>query len=148
MLIRFIVSNFLSFFEETEFNMLAAKSLKSHKEHVYSVKKDLNVLKASAIYGANGAGKSNLIRAIDSLQVLVNNGKIPARVGKVKNKLAKDADKMPISYEIEFSIKIRCIHMGLFLILDFVWKNGYIKQESKMPKKFLKENILKKRNIR
>ena len=113
MLIRFIVSNFLSFFEETEFNMLAAKSLKSHKEHVYSVKKDLNVLKASAIYGANGAGKSNLIRAIDSLQILVNSGKIPARAGKVKNKLAKDADKMPISYEIEFSIKNKVYTYGV-----------------------------------
>lgn len=128
--------------------MLAAKSLKSHKEHVYSVKKDLNVLKASAIYGANGAGKSNLIRAIDSLQVIVNRGKIPARAGKVKNKLAKDADKMPISYEIEFSIKNKVYTYGIIFDSGLCLEEWLYQTGIKNAKKILKENILKKRNIR
>ena len=47
MLIRFVVSNFLSFDEEREFNMLAG-SFKTHKHQVYSAGK-VDVLKAAAI---------------------------------------------------------------------------------------------------
>ncbi len=45
MLIRFIVSNFLSFDAEQEFKMIAG-NLKTHKDHVYHLPK-LNVLKAA-----------------------------------------------------------------------------------------------------
>ena len=82
MLIRFIVSNFLSFGEEREFNMLAS-SLKTHKHHVYNAGK-VDVLKAAAIYGANGAGKSNLIKAIEYLQDIVVQGGIHKSVNDKK----------------------------------------------------------------
>ena len=75
MLIRFVTSNFLSFDNEIEFNMIAG-SLKTHKHHVYDLGK-LDVLKGSALYGANGAGKSNLIKAIDFLKSVVVDGNIP-----------------------------------------------------------------------
>ncbi len=39
---------------------MLAGSFKTHKHHVYKAGK-LDVLKASAMYGANGAGKSNLM---------------------------------------------------------------------------------------
>lgn len=113
MFIRFNVSNFLSFYEETEFNMLAATSLKTHKEHVYRVKKDVNVLKASAIYGANGAGKSNLIGAIHSLKEIVSFGKIPKNVTEKKNKLIEGAIEKPMSHEIEFSIENKIYTYGI-----------------------------------
>jgi AAA15 family ATPase/GTPase len=81
MLIRFIVSNFLSINEEREFNMLAGP-FKTHKHHVYNTGK-VNVLKAAAIYGANGAGKSNLIKAIEFLQEAVSNGGITKSVSQM-----------------------------------------------------------------
>ena len=65
MLIRFVVSNYLSFKEETEINMLAS-AVKSHPHHVYDSGK-VQLVKAGAIYGANASGKSNLIKAIDAL---------------------------------------------------------------------------------
>ena len=49
MLIRFDFSNIFSFLEETEFNMLPAKSLKSHTDHLHKVNTNVNVLKGSVI---------------------------------------------------------------------------------------------------
>ena len=96
MLIRFVISNFLSFNEEVEFNMLPS-SFKTHKHHVYSVGK-LNVLKAAAIYGANGAGKSNLIKAIEFLQQTVENGLLTKSVNEKKFKLGSKNTLLPIKF--------------------------------------------------
>ena len=73
MLIRFTVSNFMSFKEETEFNMLPNKGNGSRllSNHIKKTKSGVEVLKTAAIYGANGAGKSNLVKAIAFLKSIV-----------------------------------------------------------------------------
>ena len=53
--------------------MLASADQKHHKDHIYQ-KKSLDLLKTAALYGANGAGKSNLIKAIDLLKRIVTAG--------------------------------------------------------------------------
>jgi hypothetical protein len=111
MLIRFIVSNFLSFDEEREFNMLAG-SLKSHKHHVYKIGK-IDVLKAAAIYGANGAGKSNLIKAIEFLQETVKANGLSKSINDKKFKLSKSNESKPISFEIEISINKKLYSYGV-----------------------------------
>ena len=68
MLIRFEFSNIFSFLEETEFNMLPAKSLKSHTDHLHKINTNVNVLKGSVIYGANGAGKTTTFYMIVGLE--------------------------------------------------------------------------------
>lgn len=70
MLIRFIVENMFSFNDAQEFNLLPASNKKSMKHHVLYAN-SMKVLKLSSIYGANGAGKSNLIKAISLLQKVV-----------------------------------------------------------------------------
>ncbi|MBI9032199.1 ATP-binding protein [bacterium] len=77
MIIRFIVENLFSFDKAQEFNMLPSGYKKSMKHHVIEFD-SIGVLKLSAIYGANGAGKSNLIKAISHLQRLVL-GKITSK---------------------------------------------------------------------
>lgn len=129
MLIRFNISNFLSFNEETEFNMLAANSLRTYKEHIYTINKNLNVLKASAIYGANGAGKSNLIKGINSLQEIVGDGYIPKKVVSKKNKLILGAKERPITHEIEFSIGKNVYSYGIIFdsnlcLEEWLYKTG------------------------
>ena len=113
MLIRFLVTNFLSFNEETEFNMIAG-SLKSHKNHVIQVGK-INVLKTSVLYGANGAGKSNLIKAISFLKDIVVNSGIDQSVNDKKFKLNKENADKPISLEIEFSTGSKIFSFGVSL---------------------------------
>jgi uncharacterized protein len=112
MLIRFIVSNFLSFNEEREFNMLAVSSLKTHKHHVYDVGK-VDILKSAAIYGANGAGKSNLIKAIEFLQDTVKSGGLIHPVNDKKFKLDKTNETKPVSFEIELSINKKIYAYGV-----------------------------------
>ncbi len=63
MLMRFNVTNFLSFNKTQEFSMIAGK-VRSKMEHIEDDNK-VKLLKFAAIYGANAAGKSNLINAID-----------------------------------------------------------------------------------
>ena len=70
MLIRFVVENFLSIGDELEFNLLPEQYRKTFPHHIYE-DKNVRLLKTSAIYGANGAGKSNLFAALSYLQQLV-----------------------------------------------------------------------------
>jgi len=104
MLIRLVVKNLLSFKDVTEFNLFPNKTqrLAHHKKSVNNV----DFLRLSAIYGANGSGKSNLIRAIALLEDIVDEGKIPSNmtINKLKFKLSKDNEKEPISIGIEFNI--------------------------------------------
>lgn len=118
MLIRFVVTNFLSFNEEVEFNMLPS-SFKTHKHHVYSVGK-LNVLKAAAIYGANGAGKSNLIKAIEFLQQTVDNGILTKSVNEKKFKLDSKNISLPVKFEIEISINKKTFAYGVDFNENFI----------------------------
>lgn len=134
MLIRFVVSNFLSFNEEKEFNMLAG-SFKTHKHHVYSLGK-IDVLKAAAIYGANGAGKSNLIKAIEFLQESVANGCLLRSVNNKKFKLDKLNETKPISFELEFSIGKKVYSYGvsfnnITVVEEWLYESG-INVEDKM----------------
>jgi uncharacterized protein len=111
MLIRFIVSNFLSFDKETEFNMLPGP-FKSHKHHVYEAGK-VNVLKAGAIYGANGAGKSNLVKSLEFLQNMVESGAVTKSVNNRKFKLNKSNQHKPATFEIEFSTSGKIFSYGI-----------------------------------
>jgi len=113
MLIRFVVTNFLSFNEESDFNMIAG-SFKTHKHHVYSAGK-LDVLKAAVFYGANGSGKSNLMKAIKFLKETVSSGGIEQSVDDKKFKLNRANAEKPISFEIEFSIEKKIYSYGISL---------------------------------
>ncbi len=156
MLIRFITSNFLSFNEEREFNMLAG-SFRTHKHHVYKAGK-LKILKGAALYGANGAGKSNLVKAMEFLQELVGNGRLTKSINLKKFKLNKTNQKKPVEFEIEFYYKRRIYSYGIsingisiekeWLYLSGVDKEDTLiferekdkkgKQHIKLAKKYLK----------
>lgn len=79
MLIRFVVDNFFSFGTLKEFNTIPNKRLKTLNSHKYLVS-EFEILKTSSIYGANGAGKSNLIKALDILQTLVIKEKVTQKI--------------------------------------------------------------------
>lgn len=69
MLIRFRVSNFLSFDEEQTISMISGKT-ESHSGHVIPFD-NVGILKLSALYGANASGKTNLIKAMVTMKNLV-----------------------------------------------------------------------------
>jgi len=75
MLIQFIVENFLSFREETTFNLIPTTD-KKHMMHVNKndKKPHIDILKIAALYGANASGKSNLVKAIKFAKELILSG--------------------------------------------------------------------------
>lgn len=63
MLYRVIIGNYRSFGEEQEFNMFPNMRRDNFSHHIYHAE-SLPVLKETAIYGANGSGKSNFVKAL------------------------------------------------------------------------------------
>lgn len=76
MIVRVNLENVLSFDKETSISFVATKS-DSLPEHVSRAKlrDDISVLKTGLIYGANGSGKSNVIKCIESLREFAVFGK-------------------------------------------------------------------------
>jgi AAA15 family ATPase/GTPase len=71
MLINFRVSNFLSFRDQVEFSALASLE-RQHRDRIFQSKSlGLNLLPTAAFYGGNGAGKSNLYKALQFAQKIV-----------------------------------------------------------------------------
>lgn len=107
MLIRFVVSNFMSFKEETEFNMLKSKGNGSRQltNHIIKTHSGVEVLKTAAIYGANAAGKSNLVKAIEYLKDIVAHN-ISILVPQSKRfRLDKNYLDKPTIFRIEYEIE-------------------------------------------
>ena len=62
MFLRIIMSNFLSYRNEVQFDMFPNFKRQALTDHIYDG--ETAVLKQAAIYGGNGTGKSNLIHAM------------------------------------------------------------------------------------
>ena len=70
MLLRFVIENVSSFKEAVEFNTFPSSKSHSHGNHKMTCG-HVTALRMSAIYGANGAGKSNLLFALRLLKSMV-----------------------------------------------------------------------------
>ncbi|GHB68114.1 transporter [Persicitalea jodogahamensis] len=81
--------------------MLAGVDQKHHKDHIYK-RHSVDLLKTAALYGANGAGKSNLIKAIYVLKRIVVIGGRETLYEVKKYKLELEYSKLPTSFEVEF----------------------------------------------
>ncbi len=101
MLVRVVANNVLSFGKQKEFNMLPSPKYSRMKEHKYEIC-GLSVLKLSAIYGANGAGKSNLVKLLALLKNIVTQESLPSDIQKTKFKLGDPAKEAGQILAIEF----------------------------------------------
>jgi AAA15 family ATPase/GTPase len=102
MLLRFTASNFLSLGDELEFTMFPYTRLREHKDHIHDDGK-VPVLKAAAIYGANGAGKSNLVKAMNAVPALLGlYGAGQTIFHPVPFLLSGKQNDRPSSFEFEF----------------------------------------------
>lgn len=70
MIVSFSVSNFRSFQSEETFSLVASNRLAgSHEDHAIPIPGSKErVLRTAVLYGANGAGKSNLFKALRYLR--------------------------------------------------------------------------------
>lgn len=100
MIIRFLAKNIYSFKEQIEFNLLPSSTITKLSHH--KIRGDIGVLRYSAIYGGNGVGKSNLIKAISLLEDMVVEGRNP-KAENIKFKIGDENKTQPISLGIEFA---------------------------------------------
>lgn len=124
MFLRIIMSNFLSYRNEVQFDMFPNFKRQSLADHIYDG--EAAVLKQAAIYGGNGTGKSNLIHAMWFVKsfatipdFLKTNG-----ITQFQHKLQNDAEKKHVKFTIEFK------HKGFYYLYDVEISTEKIEQES------------------
>lgn len=104
MIVSFSVENFRSFDAEATLNLVASKRLQDHEDHVVPLPdSDEGVLKSAVIYGANGAGKSNLFKGLQYLRRMVVNARF--RRGATEREAYRfnpDGDATPSLFELNF----------------------------------------------
>lgn len=108
MLYRVIIDNYKSFAEETAFDLFPNPKRETFPNHVYG-EGATPVLKSTAIYGANGAGKSNLIKGIQFIKEFTTTMSTGKDAQKMRNwylnnrfKLPVEDESKPITMVVEF----------------------------------------------
>lgn len=114
MLIRFNISNYLSFDEQQSLNMIPGLS-ESHPNHTRSFD-PIKVLRLSAIYGANASGKSNLMKAMASMKALVSNN-VPILPDRYFRPKPENRDK-PSLFEVEIELNGKMYSYGFEIIIS------------------------------
>ena len=106
MFFRLLLDNFKSFAQPVQFDMFPNLKRENLKEHVYSDANRPSVMKMAAIYGANGAGKSNLYKAFEFLKPFCsdfnNNLNVKEWYNKNRFILPPIPDNPPVSFIVEF----------------------------------------------
>ena len=125
MLIRFNVKNFLSFNSEDrathdtssqEFSMIPGK-VRSKEDHILKTDKQ-NLLKFAAIYGANAAGKSNLIKAMEFFKNCTLNGTALPQDANLYCKTDPNNKDKTSCFEAEFIVNDEVYAYGFEIILS------------------------------
>jgi len=107
MLIEFSVTNFRSIRERQTLSMVAAPRL-AKKENTFAPKLEgerfPDLLKAAAIYGPNASGKSNLLRALSTIQLIAlrSPSPTPRRLPVAPFRFDADLMQKPSVIELEF----------------------------------------------
>lgn len=113
MLISFSVSNFRSFGEEATLNMVASNKLAAHAGHLVPIgSTGKNVLRAAVLYGANAAGKSNLVKAISAAQQLILGSRPTSVLPSIAPFRSPGLETRETSFEFRFLIGGRIFVYG------------------------------------
>lgn len=112
MLLRFVVRNFLSFSDELDFMLFPYTRLREKKDHIYRMP-GVDLLKTAAIYGANGSGKSNLVKAMAFLRDFAVLGNLHV-TRSIVHPFRLDAKRLgqPSFFEVEF------LHEGIYFAYE------------------------------
>jgi AAA15 family ATPase/GTPase len=104
MLIEFRLTNYRSFGDEQVVSFLPATMQKEYPENIYSENSYL-ALNAIAVYGANGSGKTNLLKAVMTFHQIIYLSAKNSSTSKLPYDpflLKQGTDKLPTTFEITF----------------------------------------------
>jgi AAA15 family ATPase/GTPase len=109
MLIEFSVTNFRSVRSRQTLSLVASADVAHQKSNTAATdSKDMRLLRSAVVYGPNAAGKSNLLRALETLRQLVQNSSTATQEGQrlplTPFLLADQSREEPSSFEVVFEI--------------------------------------------
>lgn len=114
MLIKFSCQNFRSIgMQPLELSMVAAPKIKMHLGHISSPLDTVKLLRNAAVYGANAAGKSNVVRALDFMKASVVNGSLPQDTTREYCRVGEGLSKEMTTFEMQFEIDGQAYDYGL-----------------------------------
>ncbi|HIQ27612.1 MAG TPA: hypothetical protein EYH42_03845 [Sulfurovum sp.] len=123
MLVNFRVVNFLSLAQLNTISLVKGQS-RRHSQHVYQ-NPVINLLKFSAIYGANGAGKSNVIKAINFSKRIIAENALSTNFNHSYCRTSKTNKDLETSFEYEILIENKIYSYGFSILLS----KGELKKE-------------------
>jgi uncharacterized protein len=105
MLVQLTIQNFLSFRDEVTFSLVGVNSDQQHADHLAkdAAGKGRSLLPISAIYGANAAGKSNLIEAVSFAKQLILEGTRSGKAIPIPTFKLGNYDQQPSKFEFIFT---------------------------------------------
>ncbi|WP_338769732.1 AAA family ATPase [Massilia sp. METH4] len=115
MIISFSVENFRSFSEEQTFSLVASPRISgAHPNHAVAIPNSKeSVLSASVLYGANGAGKSNLFKALRFLKnSVLSTRKKGSGTGR-EPFLFSDSPNPRSSFDLQFIARDKVYRFGI-----------------------------------
>lgn len=132
MLLRLIAENITSFKDAVEFNTFPSSKSHNHENHRITCG-HATALRISAIYGANGAGKSNLLQALNLLQTMVK---------------AETLRKIDFYDDPTFKLDSQCSGKPSGLAVEFYYNNNvfYYHVEFTQEEIVLEELLLSKKS--
>lgn len=116
MLVKICVENFKSFDQMTELTMISSNKIRANADHRLKIK-GTQLLKYGVVYGANAAGKSNLVEFFDFFKKCIRSG-LPIEAAQMfckNNEKNKDRES---SFEIQLTVGDRFYAYGFSAILS------------------------------
>ena len=146
MIIRFSVTNFRSIYEEQTLDFEATAS--NNKSDNLVEQGDLRLLKSVVIYGANASGKSNLLRAFNSLRAFIVNSIDLKKGDRISERfydpflLKKGSSEEPTKFKVEFIgyDERRYIYETHFDRVKVIYECLIVYETSQPSTLFLREN--------
>ncbi|WP_181050135.1 ATP-binding protein [Methylobacter tundripaludum] len=117
MIVSFSVANFRSFLEEETFSLVASNRVSgSHEGHAFPIPDSKEkVLKTAVLYGANGAGKSNLFKAFNYLKTIaLKPRKKNSGTGRETFRFSAESSE-PSSFDLQFIADNKLYRFGFKL---------------------------------
>lgn len=117
MLVNFSVTNFLSFNKKASFKMKSGRVTKKLEHLLEDSDTEKSLLKFSAMYGKNGAGKTNFIRALSVLKNFIISGKLPQRAPILWCRIEDENETLPTDFEISFIADKKLFEYKISIVL-------------------------------
>lgn len=116
MLVRFSVENFLSFNEKAEFSMIP--SLQKNNSNSLIKNEVINLLRFGVVFGANAAGKSNLVKALGIVFELLGKGGLKPSMRSYYSKVSEKNKTLPSRFEYVFFSNNKIYIYELYIRFD------------------------------